>query len=99
MSVQDKMKQITDLAESLVELGDHKTVHTINTSLIKWRTGVPKENGIYIVTYGYHENGVRYTTCLKRDGYYWYDFAGIDVIGIYHIIAWCPLSEIEPYKE
>lgn len=50
MSVPDRMKQITDLAEAIVELGEHKTVNPINTSLIKWRTGEPRHDGVYIVT-------------------------------------------------
>lgn len=56
---------------------------------IKWQTGIPKENGVYLVT--------------MSGGYVainWY--SNKDVANDYFkycVIAWCKLSDIEPYKE
>ena len=67
-------------------------------SVIKWRTGEPKYNDKYIVTYRYlgsHENRVG---VVERCGKHWY--VGTSVMPPQaDIISWCPLSEIEPYKE
>ena len=66
-------------------------------SVIKWRTGEPKEAGCYIVTL---EDGVitcnQILTYIMPNGKIemeWHLVESSDVI------AWCPLSEIEPYKE
>ena len=67
-------------------------------NIIKWQKGVPKYNDKYIITYKYlgdseYRNGVA-EWCGKR----WY--VGTSVIAPQvDIIAWCPISEIEPYKE
>ena len=57
-------------------------------SVIKWRTGEPKEKGDYLITdvWGNITIDAWWTT-------HWRDrvFGGV--------IAWCPLKEIEPYKE
>ena len=55
-------------------------------SVIKWQTGVPKENGMYLVT----TVDNRVTICFFTAYNEWY---------LEDVIAWCPLSEIEPYKE
>ena len=59
-------------------------------STIKWQTGVPKEEGQYLVT---TEDGeVRdmfYSTSLKT----WI------LERHFKVIAWCKLSDIKPYKE
>lgn len=62
-------------------------------SVIKWQTGVPKEEGKYLVTTkdGKIQSGVYIATL--RYGHHWV------LIGDENVIAWCPLSEIEPYKE
>ena len=91
MSVPDRMKQITDLAKEIVKLGEHKTVNSINTSLIKWRTGVPPSS-----------DGWKMCLITTKMGYI--DFCGWQAtkwsnISKENVIAWCPLSEIEPYKE
>ena len=59
-------------------------------SVIKWRTGEPKEKGDYLVSL---KNG-----CVKFDnfgiiGEKWFVFNSD------FILAWCPISEIKPYKE
>lgn len=56
-------------------------------SVIKWQTGIPKEVKRYIVTI----NDGR-VTCSYWTGISWSDWNK-------SIIAWCPLSDIEPYKE
>ena len=56
-------------------------------SVIKWRTGEPKENGGYIVTMKDHSITLDY----YEDGQWFIHQDGI--------IAWCPLGEIEHYKE
>ena len=56
-------------------------------SVIKWRTGVPKKVEKYMITL----NDGRVTISFWN-GISWSDWAK-------DIIAWCPLSEIEPYKE
>ena len=66
-------------------------------SVIKWRTGEPKEVGFYIVTL---EDGVigydQILTCIMPNGKVELDWLFADSSDV---IAWCPLSEIEPYKE
>ena len=56
-------------------------------SVIKWQTGEPKEEGVYIVT-------------LKggdiRCAWYYKDYK---FFSWRDVIAWCLASEIEPYKE
>lgn len=60
-------------------------------SVIKWQTGEPYESGNYLVT--------------MKDGTIstleWYDWGKCWVWSIEDnpIIAWCKLSDIEPYKE
>lgn len=61
-------------------------------SKIKWQTGEPKENGAYLVT-----------TSGRYSDYVTYDSFQL-LLGWTHykqeeIIAWCKLSDIEPYKE
>lgn len=56
-------------------------------SKIKWQIGEPKEVDGYIVTLS---DGTITLDCAK-DGK-WY-------INEENVIAWCPLSEIEPYTE
>ena len=59
-------------------------------SIINWQTGTPKEEGQYLVTL---ENGE------VRDMYYSTTLKIWILERLYEVIAWCKLSEIEPYKE
>lgn len=66
-------------------------------SIIEWQTGIPTEEGRYIITTSQNEVTTAYYSYEYRDDcYYWFDNS-------YHVIndviAQCPLSEIEPYKE
>lgn len=58
-------------------------------SVIKWRTGTPTELNDYIVT---TKQGVTVDAFLTSVNQ-WCNLNTDDVI------AWCPVSEIEPYKE
>ena len=58
---------------------------------IKWQTGVPKEEGEYLVTLQ-TPNGNE-VVCINFEEYGWFGNGNCKVI------AWCPLSEIEPYME
>ena len=60
-------------------------------SIITWHTGVPKEEGEYLVT--------------TLDGIVDYDIVYINskcktIFGNFdNVLAWCKLSDIKPYKE
>jgi phage gpG-like protein len=62
-------------------------------SKIKWQTGKPKEEGKYLVS---AKNGNVlidvYSKTLKY-GNHWV------LVGDDNVVAWCSLSDIEPYKE
>ena len=61
-------------------------------SVIKWQTGEPKESGTYLATIkGRYSIFVQYAQfgCLTGWSYF----------KPKEIIAWCKLSDIEPYKE
>ena len=59
-------------------------------SVIKWQTGEPKENGFYLVSTskGFVCQGY-YNVLMNCWGESLNDIA----------VAWCKLSDIEPYKE
>ena len=59
-------------------------------SVIKWQTGEPKEMGKYIIT---TDNGEVRTIYFHPKEAVDLEFFEIAVI------AWCKLSDIEPYKE
>lgn len=65
-------------------------------SVIKWRTGEPKEEGFYLVTFCFLNNHKKGITKAEWYNKHWF-------IGLNYpqeeIIAWCKLSDIEPYKE
>ena len=66
-------------------------------SVIKWQTGKPKEEGCYLVTDKFGKVcpdywGIRIAE--ERAYHCWCSYAGND-----SVVAWCPLSGIEPYKE
>lgn len=57
-------------------------------SVIKWQTGEINDNGYYLAT--------------DRDGcvyVLWYRKGSKLSNSIKNVLAWCPLSEIEPYKD
>ena len=74
-------------------------------SVIKWNTGEPEENGSYLVTFKYccfddlNTLEKSYETAIGQtywDGFWHnYDDGRYDC----RIIAWCKMSDIEPYKE
>ena len=65
-------------------------------SIVHWKTGVPEEEGMYIISL---TNGrVKVSECILVDtedceSLVWREFDDED------IAAWCKLSDIEPYKE
>ena len=59
-------------------------------SVIKWRTGEPKEEGEYIVTL---KTPISIVVSVFN-----YEEYGWNVCSNCKVIAWCPLNEIEPYK-
>ena len=61
---------------------------------IKWQTGEPKEGGEYLIT--------TYNGKVRVDEFYHYSVSGKEYgtfIKYTNPIAWCKLSDIEPYKE
>ena len=66
--------------------------HKGSLSVIKWQTGNPKEGGYYLIT----------TTNGRIDTDHWRIFLNISCWEYYNkfgVVAWCKLSDIEPYKE
>lgn len=63
-------------------------------SIINWQTGIPKESGEYLVSLknGFVCRDEWREPCYDNDIAYWKNCEG-------EVIAWCPLSDIEPYKE
>lgn len=59
-------------------------------SVIKWQAGEPKEKGMYLVTT--KDGLIRTSQFMIEYGIKTWAF-GLKVI------AWCKLSDIEPYKE
>ena len=60
-------------------------------SVIKWQTGEPNINGAFLVTY---KNSV--CKFERKRGFWMY--YGL-IINDKDVVAWCKLSDIEPYKE
>lgn len=60
-------------------------------SIIKWHKGEPKEKGDYLVAL---KNG-----CVKFDSFGILGRKKWFVFNSDFILAWCKLSDIEPYKE
>ena len=60
-------------------------------STINWQTGDPKEGGYYLIT---TINGIIATDCWRifPNTSYW------EYRNKFDVIAWCPLSDIKPYK-
>lgn len=57
---------------------------------IKWKTGIPTEIGRYIITK--NDGKVGTINFYPKEIVYLEYFERL-------VIAWCPLSDIEPYKE
>lgn len=60
-------------------------------SVIKWQIGVPKEEGEYLVTLKTLKGVI--VEWLEFDKYGW------NLTINCKVLAWCPMNEIEPYKE
>ena len=67
-------------------------------SVIKWHTEEPKKSGAYIATYKKTSECDAYVVALYRIGKNW-ETTSWDVIPSERVVAWCKLSDIEPYKE
>lgn len=61
-------------------------------SVIKWQTVGPKNVGFYLVLTAKNKVAINHVTMDKNGNLVW--FVGKD-----EILAWCKLSDIEPYKE
>lgn len=63
--------------------------HLYSSSIVRWQTGEPKESGNYIIT--------------TKDGVGFFRFCHKEIVDVEFferfVIAWCKLSDIEPYKE
>lgn len=62
-------------------------------SVIKWQTGVPEEEGEYLVQLKYYNRLIISSWEKFSNGWNWTAFSKSE------IIAWCKLSDIEPFKE
>lgn len=69
-----------------------------DTSVLKWKTGKPKGDGLYIVRRRNLSGNGEFTSVLERQGYFWVN-ATMCRIKYEDVIAWCKLGDIEPYKE
>lgn len=64
-------------------------------SVVNWRIGTPTEKGHYITTREIKRSGKRYVRLnIWRD-----DKWQMNILDGSIVVAWCPVSEIEPYKE
>ena len=63
-------------------------------SKIKWQKGSPEHSGIYIVTMSTSEVTFKEFYNPYTSHCYWEGVEEND-----EVIAWCKLSDIEPYKE
>ena len=61
------------------------------TNIINWQTGTPLENGMYLVTLS---SGDVTTDIWLGICHRWYEYDD----NLEQVIAWCKLSDIEPYK-
>lgn len=65
-------------------------------SVIKWQTGKPKEEGEYLVTLFNGEITFNEYCCItnsdEEEEFFWSNWDDDS------IMAWCSLSDIEPYK-
>lgn len=66
-------------------------------SIIKWQTGEPTKAGWYAISIKNEDSELRVDTDYWRN--IAQDWIAFDKYSKEKIVAWCPLSEIEPYKE
>lgn len=66
-------------------------------SVIKWKTGEPKHDDVYIVTVFDSVQKINICRILEKVGYRWMD--GSMEVRECNIKAWCKLSDIKPYNE
>ena len=66
-------------------------------SIIKWYTGTPCEECLCLVTLD--DGSVQFDLFTRDEDYFGNEVWGWANNLIADVIAWCPLSEIEPYKE
>lgn len=66
-------------------------------SKIRWQTGEPKHDGVYIVTSFDSVQKMNICRILEKVGYRWMN--GSMEVRECDIKAWCKLTDIEPYKE
>ena len=66
-------------------------------SVIKWQTGTPKYNDKYIVTYRHLGSCGNRIGVAEWCGKHWYVGTSVMTPQV-DVIAWCPLNEIETYK-
>lgn len=60
-------------------------------SIIKWHTGIPSSTGVYLITTDTNAVIVTAYIVTIEKGFHWKTS--------HNVIAWCPLIDIEPYKE
>ena len=85
---------LEDVACMFFELGWRAADEHPDGSQIKWETGEPKEEGEYLTTRRC-SNGETYTCTNFLDEGHWFAYPCDNSV----TIAWCKLSDIEPYKE
>ena len=68
------------------------------SSNIKWHTGEPKDNGMYLATFIKTSEGDTSVVPLYRIRGNW-ETTSWDSVKPKRIKAWCKLSDIKPYKE
>ncbi len=66
-------------------------------STIKWKTGEPKDNGMYLATFIKTNEGGKCVVSLYRIRGNW-ETTSFDSVKQERVKAWCKLSDIEPYK-
>lgn len=66
-------------------------------NMIKWQTGIPNYDGTYLITYRYFDYFQKFVTVAIREGDSWYS-PTYDILKL-DVLAWYPISIIEPYKE
>lgn len=64
-------------------------------SEIKWQTGMPEQTGLYLVTLSTGEVIAMVYNNRFASSPYWFGEENEEGT----VIAWCKLSDIEPYKE
>lgn len=65
----------------------------MGNSIINWQIGKPKEIGYYLVTLTNNKVDWDEYNGITEDELDWFEH------DIDEVIAWCKLSDIEPYKE